>query len=65
MVVLFVYGGIFKAKSDELLGYIKGFKTYNFYRLVLRKGGLYQHTYRLIVIFTRLCAAGLKVNYLK
>ena len=55
-------GGIFQAKSDELLGDIEGFKTYINDILVLSKYRFENHIDQLIIIFDRLRAVGLKVN---
>ena len=55
-------GEIFQAKLDELLSYIKGFKTYIDYILVLGKGIFSQHICQLIVIFARLQNTVIKVN---
>ena len=55
-------GDIFQAKVDKLLSDIKVFKTYIDDILVLGKVSFENHIDRLIVIFSRLRAAGLKVN---
>ena len=55
-------GDIFQAKVDKLLSYIKVVKTYIYDILVLGKVSFENHIDRLIVIFSRLRAAGLKVN---
>ena len=55
-------GDIFQSKVDELLGYIKGIKTYIYYILVLGKGSFENHIEQLRMIFFRLRATGLKVN---
>ena len=55
-------GDIFQAKVDELLGDIEGFKTYIDDIFVLGKDSLERNIYQLILIFYRMCAAGLKVN---
>ena len=55
-------GDIFQAKLDELLGDIKAVKTYIDNILVLSKDWFRNHIEKLIMIFGRLCAAGLKVN---
>ena len=56
---------IFKAKLDKLLCDIKGFKMYINDILVLGKGRFSLHIYQIRVIFSRLCVAGLIVNYPK
>ena len=55
-------GDIFQAKLDELLGDIKAVKTYIDNILVLSKDWFRNQIEKLIMIFGRLCAAGLKVN---
>ena len=55
-------GEIFQTKSDELLGNILGVKKYIGNVLVLREGSFYQHIDQIIVILSRLCTTGLKVN---
>ena len=53
---------IFQAKVDDLLGDIKGVKTYIDYILVPSKYSFENHIDQLRIIFGRLCAVGLKVN---
>ena len=53
---------IFQSKVDELPSDIKGVKTYIDDILVLGKDSFENHIEQLIIIFVRLCAAGLKVN---
>ena len=53
---------VFQSKVDELLGDIKGVKTYTDDILVLGKDSFKNHIDQLIIIFGRLHAAGLKVN---
>ena len=53
---------IFQYKVDELLGDIKGVKTYINYILLLRKDLFRKHIEQLRIMFSRLRAAGLKVN---
>ena len=53
---------IFQAKLDELLGDIKGIKTYIDDILLLSKDSFENHIHQLRMIFSILCAAGLKVN---
>ena len=48
------YGEIFQAKVDELIGGIKGVKTYIDNIIVLGKGSFYQHIDQPRVIFYRL-----------
>ena len=55
-------GNIYQSKVDEILGDIEGFKTYIDDILVLGKYSFENHIEQLIIIFGRLCAAGLKVN---
>ena len=55
-------GYIFQSKVDELLGDIKGVKTYINYIFVLSKDCFINHIEQLIIIFGRMRAAGLKVN---
>ena len=47
---------------DKLLGYIKGVKKYTNDILVLGKDSFENYIYQMIMIFSRLCASGLKVN---
>ena len=51
---------IFQAKVDNILGDIEGIKTYIDDILVLSKDIFENHIEQLIIIFSRLCAAGLK-----
>ena len=53
---------IFQTKVDDLLGDIEGFKTYIDDKLVLGKYSFENHIEQLRIIFSRLRAAGLKVN---
>ena len=55
-------GDIFQAKVDEILGDIEGVKNYIDDILVLGRDSFENHIEQLIIIFGRLCAAGLKVN---
>ena len=55
-------GIYYKAKVDELLGDIKGVKTYINDILVLGKDSFENHINQLRIIFGKLRAAGLKVN---
>ena len=55
-------GDIFQDKVDELLGDIDGVKTYIDNILVLSKDSFENHIDQLIIIFVRLCAAGLKFD---
>ena len=55
-------GYIFQAKVNELLGDIKGVKTYADDILVLFKESLSKNIEQLMIIFGRLSAAGLKIN---
>ena len=55
-------GDILQAKVDKLLGDIEGVKTYIDDILVLGKDGFENHIEKLIIIFGRMRAAGLKVN---
>ena len=55
-------GDIFQTKVDELLGDIKGVKTYIDDILILHKDRFEKRTDQLRIIFGRLCAAVLKVN---
>ena len=55
-------GEIFQAKVDDIIGDINGSKTYIDNLLVLVKGIFSQHIDKLIFLFNRLWAAGLKVN---
>ena len=56
------YGDIFQANVDELLGDIEGVKTYIDDILILGKDNSKDHIEHLRIIFSRLCASGLKVN---
>ena len=58
-------GGIFQDKLDDLIGYIKGVKTYIDDLLFLIKERLYENIEQPRVIFGRLRAEGLKVNATK
>ena len=53
---------IFQAKVDKLISDIKGVKTYIDDIIVLSKDSVENHIEQLIIIFGRLCAAGLKFN---
>ena len=55
-------GDIFQAKLDNMLGDIKGIKTYIDDILVLIKEILSKNTEQRMMIFCRLCSSGLKVN---
>ena len=55
-------GGIFQAKVDELLGDIEGVETYIDDILILGKDSFENYIEQLIIIFGRMCAAGLQVN---
>ena len=52
----------FQEKLDEIIGYIEGVKTYIDDIEVLLKERLSKRKYQIIVIFSRLSAAGLKLN---
>ena len=54
-----------QAKLYKLLGNIEGVKTYIYDILVLSKKSFSDHIEQLCIIFVRLHAAGLKVNYPK
>ena len=55
-------GNIFQSKVEEILGDIEGFKTYIDDILVLKNDSFENQIEQLIIIFGRLCAAGLIVN---
>ena len=55
-------GDVFQAKADQLIGDIEGIKTYIDDILVLIKDSFEEHIEQLIMVFSRLHAAGLKVN---
>ena len=55
-------GDIFQAKVDKLIGDIEGVKTHIGDIIILRKYCFGKHIENLIMVFGRLCAAGLKVN---
>ena len=59
---MYASGDILQAKVDEPLGDIEGFKTYIDDKLVLGKYRFENHIEQLRIIFSRLRAAGLKVN---
>ena len=56
------YGDIFQSKVDELLGDVKGVKTYIGDIIVLGKDSFENHIEQLRIIFGTMRAAGLKVN---
>ena len=62
---LYASGEIFQSKVDELLGDIKGVKTYINDIILLGKGSSTQHIYHLRVIFDRLFASVIRVNNTK
>ena len=55
-------GDVFQAKVDKIIGDIKGIKTYTNDILVLSKNRFSKHIKQLIIIFSILRAASLKVN---
>ena len=55
-------GDIFHSKVDELLGDIKGAKTYIDDIMTLFKGILSQNIDQITIFFDRLCTAGLTFN---
>ena len=55
-------GDIFQDKVDDLLGDIEGVNTYIDDILVLGKDSFENYIEQLIIIFGRMCAAGLQVN---
>ena len=55
-------GDIFQAKVDKLLADIEGVRTYIYDIIVLDKDLFENHIEQPIIIFGRLCDAGLKVN---
>ena len=61
-MVMCALGDIFQARVDELLGEIKGVKTYINYILVLNKGCFGNYIEQLRMMFGILRAAGLKFN---
>ena len=58
-------GDIFQAKVDEMLGDIEFVKICINDILVLSKERIYKHIEQPMIIFGRLCAAGLNVNSTK
>ena len=58
-------GDKFQDKVDKLLGDIKGVKIYNNDMPVLINEILYKNIEQLGIIFSRFCAAGLKLNATK
>ena len=65
LVVIYTSGCIFQAKGDELLSYIDGVGVQIGYILVLSKDNFPKHIGQIIVIFDRLCNAGLESNATK
>ena len=59
---MYACGDIFQAKLDKLLGDIEGVKKYINDILVLGKDSFENYIYQMIMIYSRLCASGLKVN---
>ena len=62
LAVMFVSGGIFQAKSDEILSNIEGLKPYSGYILVLINGDFTKYIDQLRLISAMLSSSVLKVK---